>query len=138
MNVIFYSSIIDEKAKAMYRVLDRSPLSIGLEIHRSIESLASRIRQPLNGIGLVLLNVSTREDLSNLIAMKERLYNLCVLLIMYETDGDAMKKAHLLRPRFVFGSDDDPEEVGMIYERMLARIRGDGMAVDPGIGDSRA
>ncbi len=122
MNVIFYSSVVNEKAKAICRVLEKSDRSIGLEMHRSIDSLESRIKQPMNGIILVILNVASIEELSNLITLKERLHAFPVILIISDTGEGTMKKGRIFRPRFIFGADDDPEELGLIYKKMLSRI----------------
>jgi hypothetical protein len=121
MNVIFYSSIINERTEAICRDLENSSYPIGLELHHSIGSLESRLRQPLNGIILVLLYAPTQENLSHAIVLKELLHNLPVIIILHDTGRDAMAKARILRPRFIFGADDNLEDMHLVFEKMIAK-----------------
>jgi hypothetical protein len=121
MNVIFYSSTIDEMTTEICKSLENSRHNVGLELHHSIGSLERRLRQPLNGIALVIQYVSTQDDLSATIALKEVLHDLPVILIMNKTGGEAMTKARLLRPRFIFGTDDNIEDMCLVFEKMLTR-----------------
>ncbi|MDQ5985023.1 MAG: hypothetical protein CSYNP_00727 [Syntrophus sp. SKADARSKE-3] len=120
MNVVFYSSIINDKTESICRALEHSGYPIGLELHHSIGSLESRLRQPLNGIVLVLLYTSTHENLSHAIVLKELLYHLPVILIMHDTGRDAMVRARILRPRFIFGADDNLEDMRLVLEKIIA------------------
>lgn len=121
MNVIFNSSTINKRTKEICRVLEDTSREAGMELHHSTSSLESRLRQPLNGIAFVVLYVSSQKDLSNIIALQELIIDLPVILIMHDTEGDAMTKARILRPRFIFGAGDNLEEIGLIFKRMLAR-----------------
>ncbi len=121
MNVIFYSSTINERTKEICGVLENPSHEIGLELHHSTSSLERRLRQPLNGIALVVLYISSKKDLSDMLALRELIIGLPLILIMINTAGEAMTKGRILRPRVIFGADDNLEDVGLVFERMLAR-----------------
>ena len=121
MNVIFYSSTIDERTKEICKRLANSSHNIELELHHSKSSLESRLRQPLHGIALMLLYLSEKSDLADMIAIQELIIGLPVIIIMRDTEGETMTKALLLRPRFIFRADDNLEDMCLVFEKMLAR-----------------
>ncbi len=121
MNVIYYSSTDDRKAGTIVRQLRASSRPLGVELHCTPESLVERIRQPMNGILLVVLNVETVSDLDGLISLKDRLQELPVILFMADLEAPAQKKARLLRPRFIFGMDDDPAEMDLVFDKILSK-----------------
>ncbi len=121
MNVIFYSPNINERTKEICGALENSNFTIGLELHHSIISLAKRLRQPMHGIALMILYIAEKNDLSRMIAFQELIIGLPLILIMSDTGRDAMTKAHLLRPRIIFGAGDNLEDMNLVFEKMLTR-----------------
>jgi len=121
MNVIFYSSSIDEKTKEICGGLENSHREVGLELHHSISSLENRFRQLSQGIALLILYISDKSDLSDLLALQELIIGLPLILIMIDTRGEAMRKARLLRPRIIFGTNDNLENMYLVCDKMLAR-----------------
>jgi hypothetical protein len=121
MNVIFYSSTIDERTTEICRMLEDPHRDVGLEPHHSISSLESRLRQPLFNTALMLLYLSEKSDLAGMIALRELIIGLPLILIMIDTRGEAMTKAHRLQPRIIFGADDNIDDICLVFEKMLAR-----------------
>jgi hypothetical protein len=120
MNVIFYSSTIDERSKEIYKGIEKSGRDFGVEQHNSRSSLVSRLRQPLHGIALMLLYLTKKNDLDDMIELQEYIIGLPVIIIMRDTAIETMAKARLLRPRFIFGVDDNFEHMCLVFEKMLA------------------
>jgi hypothetical protein len=121
MNVIFYSSTSDERTTEICRGIESSCRNFGLELHHSISSLESRLRQPLHGVALLLLYLSEKSDLSDMMALQEFIIGLPVILIMIDMGGKAIAKARILRPRFLFEADDSFADMGLVIEKILAR-----------------
>jgi hypothetical protein len=121
MNVIFYSSAIDERSKEIYKGMANSNHNIGLELHHSTGSLEGRLRQPLHGIALMILYLAEKRDLADLSSMHDLFNEIPLILIMVDTTGVAMTKAFLLRPRVIFRVDDSLEDMCLVFDKMLAR-----------------
>lgn len=121
MNIIFYSPIIDERSKEICTGMENSSRNIGFEIHQSKGNLESRLRQPLHGIALMILYLIEKNDLDEMIVLQELIIGLPIIIIMRDTAGETMAKARLLRPRFIFGVDDNLEDMCSIFEKMLDR-----------------
>ena len=120
MNVIFYSSKSDKTSKEICKRLENTSHNIGLELHHSSGSLASRLRQPLHGIALMLLYLAKKNDLAEMAALQELIIGLPVILITNDTTRETMAKASLLRPRFIFAADDNLEDMCFVCDKMLA------------------
>ena len=123
MNIIFYSSTTDKRTTEICRGIENSCPDFGMEQHHSIRSLESRLRQPLNGIALLLLYLSDKNDLSDMLALQELIIDLPTIVITIDGGGEAMPQARLLRPRFIFGPSHSLEEMCLIFEKMLARAK---------------
>lgn len=121
MNVIFYSSTIDERSMEIYKRIENSSHNIGLEFHHSRSSLVSRLRKTLRGIAVMLLYLADKSDLAAMIELQELILDLPVIIIMRDTTEETMAKARLLRPRFIFRADDNLEDMFLVFEKMLAR-----------------
>ena len=121
MNVIFYSPTIDERSKEIYKGIENLSHNIGLELHHSRVSLVRRLRHSLHSIAVMFLYLSKTSDLADLIELQELIIDLPVIIIMRDTTGETMAKARLLRPRFIFGVDDNFEDICLVFEKMLAR-----------------
>lgn len=121
MKIIFYSASTDERTKEICKAIEKSSKNIGLELHHSRNSLENRLRQPLHGVVLMLFYLSGENDLLEMIEMQELITDIPLILIMRDTAGELMTKAHLLRPRFIFGTNDNLEDICLVFEKILAR-----------------
>jgi len=121
MNVIFYSSTTDERSNEICSGIENLSHNIGFELHHSRGSLVSRLRQSLHSIAVMFLYLSKTSDIADMIELQELIIDLPVIIIMRDTTGEAMVKARLLRPRFIFAADDNLEDICLVFEKMLAR-----------------
>jgi len=119
MKTIFYSSIIDERSKEICAKLETLGYNISLKLHHSKITLESKLREPLHGIALMILYIYGESDLLKMIGLQELIIGIPLILIMRDTSGETMKKAHLLRPRFIFGADENLEHMCLVFEKML-------------------
>jgi hypothetical protein len=126
MKIIFYSSVSNEKTEAICDILKTLCHHVEPERHCSLKTFESGIWQTMDKIVLVILYVATNKDCDNFIALKDRLKNLPVILIIDDADESVMGRMRILRPRFIFSADDNIAEMGMIFEKMIAKQSGDG------------
>jgi hypothetical protein len=92
MNVIFYSSTSDERTREICRGIEGPCRDFGLELHYSRSSLESRLRQPLQGVALMLLYLSEKSDLCDMMALQEFIIGLSVILIMIDMGERRLQK----------------------------------------------
>jgi hypothetical protein len=120
MNIIFFSTKVDERDKEIKDLLIELCHDYGLEMHRSPVSLESRLRQPLNGIACVVMYLSNEEEFLLITSIKELISNLPLILIIKETCREMLAKAHILRPRFIFGPENKFQDIRIVLEKLVA------------------
>jgi hypothetical protein len=62
---------------------------------------------------------ANKEDLLYLVANKELIWNLRVILILPDREEDTVTKGHLLRPRFLTYADGNFLDVATVLGKML-------------------
>jgi hypothetical protein len=125
MNVIFYSSTIDKRTAEICRLLEKTcpAFEMGTERHYSIGSLERRLRRPVRNVALLLLYLSGEKDLHDMISLQELIVDLTTVLIVTDTGKETITRARILLPRFIFGPNDSLGEMGLVFEKMLARAK---------------
>jgi len=118
MTVLFYSTISEEYAEKIEGVIAKAIPTAKIEIHRSIESLAQKIRQPEEEKNLLLLALHRREDLKEILGIRTIVENFRTVLVLPDQERETIAAAHQLRPRFVTTLDGDLEELAAVLKKM--------------------
>jgi hypothetical protein len=129
MHVLIYGNPrsigMDRLMKEVNRVV--SPERV--EECSTLEGLSNRVRMsPMNQTIAVLLAAS-REDLSDLLSIRDFLNDILVILILPDRNKDTISSARVLWPRFVAFADSDFGDVAAVLGKMLelmeSRITGE-------------
>jgi hypothetical protein len=94
-------------------------LELGVEIHRSVSSLKDRLCQPLNELVAAIIYVAGEKDLSELMFIKDLLWEVPLIIIVDAQDWQTVVRAHSLRPRFLTGLENDFDEVVAVLKRIF-------------------
>lgn len=126
--VLFHRS--GEKDSGIYweNRLARLPCRESLEMFRSIEGLAARLRRPASNLLIVILLAADRRELGDLLAMRHLLGKAKVFLMIADEEAETIALAHRLRPRYLGCLSDDFTELASVlgktiqeYERLNPR-----------------
>lgn len=91
-----------------------------VEIYHSLPELEERLRRSVLDIKLAILAFSRSEEIIRINPLCDFLYDIKIILILPDSEQDTIKKAHLLRPRYIGWIDSDFLDVGIVLEKMLA------------------
>jgi hypothetical protein len=94
---------------------------MGLELHRSNVSLAQRLRLPLRGIPIAVLHLTRKEDLTDVLSIKDLLGDIRIILRLPDREEETVSKGHILRPSFLVYPDSELREVTEVLKKMLRR-----------------
>jgi len=119
MNVLFYGPKNDKSTKELCKVVFEGVPKSKTEKCSTLADLTRRLRQPQNNIGIALLTAKTKKDLEDLVALRELLSDIRVILILPDRDHDTISMAHALYPRFLSYIDRDFDEVKAVLSKML-------------------
>lgn len=90
-------------------------------VHTSVNSLAGRLRRfYADSIMIVILTI-TVEELMDIVAIKELLQDLPILLILPDNKKETISKGTTLHPRFISYIQDDFTEVEIVMRKMVKR-----------------
>ena len=119
MKILLYSKLKHGAGKLLENVVETVVPKERMEIHRTVDSLSRRLRQPANDLNIAILLTATGEDLLSILSIIDLLEDLRIILVLPDRDSDTISKGHRLRPRFLTYADSDLAEVGAVLERML-------------------
>ena len=118
MNALFYSSSEMESANHLERVIEMLYSKKEIKICRTIASLEQKLRQPLNDSTVIVLLVSSKEDLLKVLSLKDLLWDRRIILILPDSSHDTVATGHTLRPRFVSYHNSYVMEVPAVLYKM--------------------
>ena len=86
---------------------------------QSLDALAALLREPEYRPQIGLFAFESRKEILGLIAMRDLLGDLPLLLILPDQTAETVSLAHRLRPRLVAAKGQDLAEVALVLEKML-------------------
>ena len=119
MNLLLYATETMGKGKHLQSVIEESVPEYKTEIYRTIESLSYRLQQPKYDLAVAVLLASSREDLVDLLSIRNLLDDLRVILLLPNREKETINKGHTLRPRFLTYADSNLLNVAAVLSKML-------------------
>ena len=120
MNILFYAPVMDSEGRQIYRQVEKRTVEWGLEVHRSLESLSRRLRQPLNEVHAAILYTVRREDFLEMLSVRDLLGDIRIILVLPDRTEEILRKGHNLKPSFLAFTGDDQGAVTSVLDRLLA------------------
>ena len=120
MNVLFYKPVAkEENKKLINEVLEDLNTDSKLEVHLTIDSLSHSLRQPKEDSVIAVLLAEREKDLVDILAIKDLLSDIRVVLVLPNREKDTITKGHSLRPRFLSYANSDYNEVSTVLSKMI-------------------
>jgi hypothetical protein len=123
MNLMLYIPATGEAQEWMHTVLERVPTKVSAELFRSIGSFSRRLRRPVEGLTIAVLVVGNKEDLANIILIRDLLSEIPIILILPDRAAENTAAGFGLVPRFLTYADGDKAEVGAVLAKMFANYK---------------
>lgn len=122
MTLLVYSPKTNEAEERLFRVVGLMLPENKFELYRSIDDLSQRLRQPVFNPRIAILLASSREDLQDILSIRELLDTTKIILILPDANPDTITKGHMLRPRFLSDCDSDFVDVASVLGRMIRKL----------------
>jgi len=122
MALLIYSAKTEGAGARLLRVIGLLLPENKFEICRSIGELSKRLRQPVFNPTIAILLVSSREDLQNILSIRDLLWNTKIILIVPDTNPDTVAKGPILRPRFLCDCNSDFVDVAAVLSLMIKNL----------------
>jgi hypothetical protein len=120
-NIIVYSKAMNGIGSKLQEVVANVLPGSYVDTYQTISSLSERLHRPALNFPIVILLAMNREDLENIVAIQNLLYDSRIVLILPDREEDTMALGHILRPRFVSYRDSSFKDVGAVLNKMINR-----------------
>ncbi len=118
MNVIFYASVKDGAGRRLQRNVAALVPRKNKVVYRTIGGLDRRLRQFAHGRSVAVLLAASIEELLDLLAIRDLLEKLRIILILPDRKKTSIAMGHTLRPRFLGYADGNFKDVAAVLKKM--------------------
>jgi hypothetical protein len=125
MTVLIYSTRTKGVGEQILQVIDTVGSEANAKIYWTIDALSRGLRQPRNDMTIALLLASTKEDLLDLLSIRDLLWDMKIILVLPNSDPDTVAKGHMLKPRFLSYCDGDFVDVAAVLSLMIRNLGAD-------------
>jgi hypothetical protein len=122
MALIIYSSKTEDAGERLLSVIGLLIPENKLEVYRTISELSQRLRQPLFNPTIAILLATTREELQDILSIRDLLWDIKIILIVPDMNRGTVAKGHTLRPRFLCDCNSDFVDVAAVFSLMIRNL----------------
>jgi hypothetical protein len=119
MNLLLYAREPRGTGKQLEKVIEELFPENNTEIYRTIDGLSDRLRRPRYDLAVVVLLAASKQDLLDLLSIRDLLDDLRLILLLPNREKDTIAKGHTLRPRFLTYADGNFLDVAAVLSKML-------------------
>lgn len=121
MQIIVYVSPFNAVSRSLMDTIQGVGIQNTQEYHHTLESLVSRLRQPMARFdSLLILCPSNGRELTQLTAIGHLLRDARVIVLLPDGEDKTISDGHMLRPRYVGYSGGDLNDVAAVVRKMAA------------------
>lgn len=118
MQVFLYSPKINGREKEIQRTMEDIFLSDRLEVIRSFDAFSQRLKEPWDEKPIAVVVACKKEDLLDLVSIREQLYPVRLILVLYDSEQETIALAHRLRPNFLTYFHRDIDELKAVLMKI--------------------
>jgi hypothetical protein len=121
IRIIYYSAANEPFSERLQRVIEMNFPRKHIEVCRSMEALSQQLSQPIPELLIVVLLTASRQELSEIIMLKDLLLDRRIILVLPDDEPETAFLGHMLRPRFITYRNSDYSDVSIVLGRMIKR-----------------
>ncbi len=95
-----------------------------ISIHSGLDGFAKAVLEPLFDHRVILIMVTSSDDLAGILLLRDLLEDRLVILILPDTKKDTMTRALSLYPRYIDYIQNDMTGLKLVLKKMVKKIRG--------------
>ena len=122
MNLILYANNNTGSGKQLQAVIEAIVCKNSIEIYRNVERLSKRLCRRRYDVDIAVLLAASHKELQELLAIKELLHDIRIILLLPDNENETIAKGHKLYPRFLSYSDGNFDDVAAILSKMIQYI----------------
>ena len=119
MSLLFYAGKSKKASKMVQIIIEGRASREVIEIFSTIEDLSTRLRRPRGDLILMILLISSRKELMEVLLIRDLLVDMSIILILPDRKKKTIDLGHKLCPRFLSYLDGDFSDVAMVLNKMM-------------------
>jgi len=129
MKLLFYSSSKSQASKRVEKtILTIIPENL-LETNHTLRSLSTRLMEPLGDLSIAILFIATQDEFSSLLAMKELLQHIRIILILPDRKKATVSMGHRLGARFLSYKDGNFSDIAAVLRHVVEKMAATNSAI---------
>ncbi len=116
--LIFFSGENKSIRKKILNVVEKLFSKELISVHKTLTGFSTAIRQPGAKHKIILILITTKEELFNILLLKEGLNDRKIIIVLPDTNGEFMDQALKLYPRYISHIQETYEDVMSVLEKM--------------------
>ena len=117
--ILLYEQAGNDVFGKLKQRLNGKASAVSLESYTHLEDLFHRLRKPRVNLKIGVLAITDVAELDRLLAIRELLADMRLVLDLADDDPTTLAKAHALAPRFITFIDNGIEPLVSVVERMM-------------------
>lgn len=122
IKMVAYSSEDLQVSAVLNKIASAERNRVSIEIYRDFGRFLARLSSLGQPMDIVVLAVASREQLEEIIARKEFLEGLRLVIVAPDEDAETAARAHVLRPRFLADRKTSLSTLELVLERIVQQI----------------
>lgn len=122
MTLLIYSQKRDSAEKFLH-IVDLLIPEKKLKFFSSIVDLSDELRRPVLSRRIVILFASSKEELEDIISIRELLTDAKIILIVPDANPSTLARGHTLRPRFLCTCNSDFVDIVAVLSQMIKKMQ---------------
>ena len=122
MNILVYAKTTEGAGLRLQSLIETLVPKDEIEIHQTIDGLSRRLRQPIFDVDIAVLLATNKEELEDILFLRDLLSDVRSVLVLPNRDGDTNAHGHTLRPRFITYVDGNFIELAAVLTKMLENV----------------
>ena len=123
MKLVVYYGKSKKKGHEIASAMEDLISGDSLEIHATIDGLSNELRKFCPGQMIVIIITATRNELMNVVLLKDLLIDIPTILILPDHSQTTFSKGAKLVPRYVSYIDSDLEKIHLVIGKILTRYK---------------
>ena len=96
-------------------------LGKGVEVFRSLERLSLRFDRPTGDICVMVYYITSHQILHELLSMRDRIFDLPIILILPDSKKTTVLEGHKFHPRFITDIESDFKHLAGVLGKLIER-----------------
>jgi hypothetical protein len=118
MKIILYANGLKTLGKKLKNMIHKQIAGTQFKNYNSIEHISQTLRQPLSNVSIMVLLVSSRDELIQFNLMNTLFDNIKVILVLPDRQKDMLELGHKLKPSFISDVNSNLQDIVSVLEQI--------------------